>query len=761
MPVPTRSLKSPVIRLFLLSTLIALPMGTMYALTWFGAPSAPVAPEQEEPTVARKLLPRHSIDTGAFTVIAPTLPFWGANATLPQVRDALHHVGFRTIVRLDREIEGMPELNREAILNRLLTAACYMFEGRPDETCRVLEKVRAKVEQNPEAAREWLADLMFFQAIAAFRQGENENCIMCRGESSCIVPISPAAIHKNPDGSRLAIKHLSDFLAAFPDDIEARWLLTLAHMTLGEFPEGVDPRYRLDLDHFLHSAADIGRFRDIGHLVGVNRFNQAGGVVMDDIDNDGKFDLVVSCFDMAQVVGLYRNSGDGHFEELAEKAGLGEQVGGLICVQTDYNNDGLLDIYIVRGAWMPHPVRPSLLRNDGNWQFTDVTEEAGLLDPVNSNSAQWADYDNDGWVDLFVCCERQSHRLYRNLGNGTFEDVAHKAGLTADRQLLGKGSAWIDYDNDNYPDLFINYLGGSAQLYHNNRDGTFTNVTDEMGIRGPERGFACWAWDYDNDGWTDIFATSYDRTTADVVNGMMRHPHSCQSNRLYRNLNGKGFLDVTAEAGLDLVFATMGSNYGDFDNDGYLDMYLGTGEPNLATLIPNRMFKCRDGQKFVEITASAGVGHLQKGHAIACGDWDRDGNVDIFAQLGGAIPGDQFHNVLFQNPGHDNRWLSVKLAGRQTNRAALGARIKIVTAGDEPQTICRTVSPGGSFGSSPLEQTIGIGNADRIALLEIRWPTSDTTQIFRDVAVNKFLDINEFETEFRKPEITPIPLPGT
>jgi hypothetical protein len=126
------------------------------------------------------------------------------------------------------------------------------------------------------------------------RLGENDNCIMCRGESSCILPISPEAIHSNPRGSRLAIKHFSEYLERFPGDLGACWLLNLAHMTLGEYPDNVDPRFRLDLKRFLHSEFDIGRFRDISHLVGVNRFNQAGGAIIDDFDNDGLLDIVVT-----------------------------------------------------------------------------------------------------------------------------------------------------------------------------------------------------------------------------------------------------------------------------------------------------------------------------------------------------------------------------------------------------------------------------------------------------------------------------------
>ena len=135
-------------------------------------------------------------------------------------------------------------------------------------------------------------------------------------------------------------------------------------------------------------------------------------------------------------------------------------------------------------------------------------------------------------------------------------------------------------------------------------------------------------------------------------------------------MRGKKFENKAAEAGLDLVFATMGCNFGDFDNDGWLDFYLGTGAPDLSVIVPNRMFKNVDGRRFADITASSGTGNLQKGHGVSCGDWDRDGDVDLFIEMGGAVPGDRYHNILFENPGQGNHWLTVKLKGAKTNRAA-------------------------------------------------------------------------------------------
>ena len=280
-----------------------------------------------------------------------------------------------------------------------------------------------------------------------------------------------------------------------------------------------------------------------------------------------------------------------------------------------------------------------------------------------------------------------------------------------------------------------------------------------MGISGPYRGFSCWAWDYDNDGWLDIFATSYDRTLDAVVKGLLGQPHGLYPNKLYRNTKGTGFEDMTSEAGLDMVFATMGSNYADFDNDGFLDMYLGTGEPSISTLVPNRMFKNVGGKRFAEITGSAGTGHLQKGHGVACGDWDRDGDVDLFEEMGGAIDGDRYHNVLFQNPGQGNHWLTVRLVGRKTNRAAIGARIKLVTDGKEPLTAHRHVSSGSSFGANPLEQTIGLGKANRVDVLEVHWPSSKTTQVFHDIAADQGIEITEFAESYRRLSWKPIPQP--
>jgi hypothetical protein len=699
------------------------------------------------------------LDISGLATLGPMLPKWKPEASLKEISDIWKGAGYRAIEKIGRQLESTALSDDQRIMQMLTKSALWNYEGEAEKSYQVLEELRSFVGHDEQLAKKMLATVIFHQGVSAMRQGENQNCIMCRGDSSCIIPISPTAIHSNPSGSRLAIKHFTEYLDQFPDDLEASWLLNVAHMTLGEYPDRVDSRFRLDLRQFFHSELDVGKFRDVAHLVGVNRFNQAGGAIMDDFDNDGLLDIVVGSLDCTQTMSYYRNSGDSRFEDRSNEAGVTDQLGGFVLYQADYDNDGWLDIVIPRGAWMPTPIRPTLLRNNRAGGFIDVTEEAGLLTPLNSNGAAWADYDNDGLIDLFIACEQQYNRLYRNIGNGKFQDVAAKAKVRGNPKLFAKGCAWIDYDNDDFPDLFVNNLGGDARLYHNNRNGSFTDVVLSMGIDGPGQGFSCWSWDYNNDGWLDIFATSYDRTLGDVVKGLLGQPHSRNSNRLYRNVGGKEFVNETAKAGLDMVFATMGSNYGDFDNDGFLDMYLGTGEPSIATLIPNRMFKNVAGEQFSEITASSGTGLLQKGHGVACGDWDRDGDVDIFAQTGGAVNGDKYHNVLFQNPGQGNHWLTVKLLGKKSNRAAIGARIKVVTTGEKPLTVHRHVSSGSSFGDNPLQQTIGLGKEARVALIEIHWPTSGTTQVFRDIPADQAIEVTEFAETIRPLDWKPLSQP--
>ncbi len=704
--------------------------------------------------------PRRQMDTSGFLSSMMNVRPWKPDASLFEVADAYRAVAPEGLRAMDRVLAG-PDQSGPTVANaQMMKAILLNFKGEPRKAYELLGEMRARVAEDDDLAADMLYSVIFYQGVTALRCGETENCVLCRGESSCILPIAKSALHKIPLGSRQAIAHCTEYLERFPEDLEVRWILNLAYMTLGEHPDRVDPRYLISLDRYAQSAEGLKKFTDVGEKAGVNRLNQAGGAIMDDFDGDGLLDIVVTAVDQAKPMAFYRNKGDGTFEDRTTAAKLDGQLGGLNCVQTDYNNDGFPDIFIPRGAWLPLHLatRPSLLRNNGDGTFTDVTREAGLIEAANSISASWADFDNDGFLDLFLCCERQPNRLFRNKGDGTFEDVAARAGVTGGG-VVCKGAAWIDIDNDGFPDLFLSNMTGPSRLFRNKRDGTFADVTEEFGVRGPATGFSCWAWDYDNDGWLDLFVTAYDGDTTDVVKGLMGQPHKAETSKLYRNVGGKGFQDVTAEAGLDAAFLTMGSNFADFDGDGYLDAYFSTGGPGLATLVPNRLFKNHGGRRFAEATVATGTGHLQKGHGVACGDWRRTGDIDLFVELGGQVPGDQFHNVLFQNPGHGNAWLTVKLVGKKTNRPGIGARIKVVTAAAEPLTVCRHVTSGSSFGANPLQQTIGLGKATGVAALEIHWPTSGTTQVFRDVPVNQAVEVTEFAATYRTLDWKPVPAP--
>jgi hypothetical protein len=211
---------------------------------------------------------------------------------------------------------------------------------------------------------------------------------------------------------------------------------------------------------------------------------------------------------------------------------------------------------------------------------------------------------------------------------------------------------------------------------------------------------------------------------------------------------------VTVEAGLDRVFDPMGSNFGDIDNDGFLDFYLGTGTPPYGDILPNVMFHNEGGKKFVDVTASSGTGELHKGHGVAFADLDNDGDEDMIAEIGGAVPGDRHAIRLFENPGNGNDWITVRLVGVKSNRAAIGARIKVIVENEarERRSIYRTVGSGGSFGASPLQQHIGLGKNAKIVSLEIWWPATNTRQTFSEVGKNQFIEIKEFENNYTKLE---------
>ncbi|MGY8690389.1 MAG: CRTAC1 family protein, partial [Verrucomicrobiales bacterium] len=215
--------------------------------------------------------------------------------------------------------------------------------------------------------------------------------------------------------------------------------------------------------------------------------------------------------------------------------------------------------------------------------------------------------------------------------------------------------------------------------------------------------------------------------------------------------NGKGqFTNVAKSQDLELPMLPMGSNFGDLNNDGYLDFYLGTGEPSISVILPNMMFLNNHGRGFIDVTMAGGFGHLQKGHGISFADFDEDGDQDVFEQMGGAKPVDKFHDALYENPGFENHWVKIRLIGTASNHFGIGARIHAEFDDHGKQrSVYRHVGSGSSFGANPLRQHIGLGKAAEITRLEVYWPTSNTRQMFTKVPVEQIIEVTEGEENFR------------
>ena len=389
-------------------------------------------------------------------------------------------------------------------------------------------------------------------------------------------------------------------------------------------------------------------------------------------------------------------------------------------------------------------MRNSLLRNDGTGSFTDVTAAAGLANGVfATHSAAWADYDNDGWVDLYVGHELAPSRLYRNRRDGTFEDVSARAGVAGN--AFTKGVSWGDYDNDGFPDLYASNMFGDNFLYRNRGDGTFEEVASKLKVQQPFASFPTWWFDYDNDGWLDLFVVAYPNSVEEFVKHYLGQPALAETLKLYRNDGRGGFIDVSTAAGVSRVIPSMGANVGDIDNDGFLDVYLGTGAPSFGSLIPNILLRNDAGRRFDDVTEATGTGHLQKGHGIAFADLDQDGDQDIVLNAGGAVPGDRYDDALFENPGTPGQhWIALRLIGATTNRAAIGARIRVRLAASAGSRLrYREVSSGGSFGSNSYTQHIGLGRAAAIEAVEVTWPVSRQTQTFENPPIDTLLEIRE------------------
>lgn len=641
---------------------------------------------------------------------------------------------------------------------------CYALiaAGREEEAIPLLEEQVSKIDRE---GIKGMNKLKVQLALAYLRAGERRNCIMNHSAETCILPIQGAGIHTIPEGSRNAIRMYEQLLQEYPENMEYRWLLNLAYMTLGEYPEAVPKIFLIPgLDTANKIQSGIKPFRDVAMALHLDVNNMAGGTIVDDFDNDGYLDIVTSSWDLDSGMHFFKNTADGRFRDRSSESQLKNFTGGLNLTQMDFNNDGWKDIFVLRGAWLraSYGQQPnSLLKNNGDGTFTDVTVTSGLVSFHPTQTATWNDFNNDGWVDVFIGNEswegnassgEHPCELYLNNQDGTFVNTA----IESTCAIVGfiKGVTSGDYNNDGWKDIFITSLSGQRYLLKNqgvkDKVPVFDDVTTAAKLDdGFARTFPTWFWDYNNDGWMDIFVGNFtfDKPISSyfaeealgIFTGNFGTP------MLYRNNQDGTFTNVSEEAGTRHPAFAMSANFGDIDNDGFLDFYLGTGNPELESIVPNKMFKNVQGEKFLDVTTAARVGHLQKGHAISFADLDNDGDQDVYIELGGAYKGDSFHNSFYLNPGQDNEnhWITLDLVANE-NRSTIGTLIKItIRENGKTRRIYREVNSGGSFGASPLRKEIGIGRASVIDEIEISWHPSRKQQVFRSVEANQFLRIHE------------------
>ena len=641
------------------------------------------------------------------------------------------------------------------LLKKMNLTAAYANEllncGKYSEAISMLDTIyKFFADYNAEMDSLTKRNLYSMVGIAYMRQGEIENCLQHHNHESCLIPIQPKGIHQLTTGSRKAIEIYEKCLAEFPHDLETIYLLNIAYMTLGEYPDRVPKKYLIDPSWF-KSKIDYPRYTDIAAQLGLNTYSLAGGTVIDDFNNDGWLDIVVTSMGTKEELILYINNGDGTFADRTEAFGLKGHVAILNLNQTDYNNDGWLDLFLMRGGWYKGQgdMPCTLLKNTGKGSFVDVTMKAGLTKYAASQTSAWADYNLDGWLDLIKANEslpdlERGVDVYINQKDGTFRQESTAYGLT--NSLYYKGCVATDANNDRYPDIFFSPLGAPNLLFINQgytgKNG-FAIPGPETILTEPDKSFPCWSFDYDNDGHEDIFVSSFSNEDTPATQWMKSHMGTADPNflpKLYHNKGNLQFEEVGIKMGLTEVAFTMGCNFGDINSDGFLDFYLATGNPMFQAIVPNKMYLNMEGKRFEDISYSGGFANIQKGHGVGFGDLDHDGDEDLYVVIGGSYDGDQFYNCLFENPNPDqNNWIVLKLEGTTANKAAIGARVTLTVMEEGVvRKICRTVTSGASFGGNSLVLEVGLRKAMEVKSVHVQWPCKECPdQVFTGMAINK------------------------
>jgi enediyne biosynthesis protein E4 len=503
--------------------------------------------------------------------------------------------------------------------------------------------------------------------------------------------------------------------------------------------------------------------------------SMSGGVAMFDYDNDGDLDIyLVNSLTVDMVKSktktksaLYRNDGDGKFTDVSEKAGVSDIGWGMGVAVGDYNNDGFEDLYVT--CLGPN----HLLKNNGNGTFTDVTEKAGVGDPRWSTGASFFDYDRDGYLDLFVAnyvdfdlnnlpefgqgksCQYKSipvqcgprglkgagDTLYHNNGDGTFTDVSKQAGVSDPNGFYGLGVITSDFDDDGLIDIFVANDSTPNFHYRNQGNGTFKEIGflagDAVNENGSEQGsMGVTVGDYDHDGKLDLFVTNFDD----------------EYNVLYHNNGHNSFTDVSYAAkvaAVSLPYVGWGTKFFDYDNDGWVDIFVANGHvyPQLPSYRQRRLLhrNNHDGT-FTEVSAQFGamLTENRASRGVAFGDIDNDGDVDLLiADLDGPP------QLLRNDGGNTNNSILIKTVGVKSNRSGIGARVKVV-AGDLIQL--DEVRSGDSYISqSDLRLHFGLEKRTKVDLIEVRWPSGLVDRI-TGVGVNKIVTIKEGQGKIEERE---------
>ncbi|NKB67428.1 MAG: tetratricopeptide repeat protein [Candidatus Latescibacteria bacterium] len=513
------------------------------------------------------------------------------------------------------------------------------------------------------------------------------------------------------------------------DALIPRWALFLAHRSLagdaGDLPLALQWREAT-------GPTRPPQWRDGAPGLGLDRRDGGMGSAWSDCDGDGDLDLFAA--GARQPVALYRNQ-KGRFTEATSQSGLvGE--GAIGNVFGDFDNDGDPDLYLARNGWMGGAPN-SLWRNEGDCSFVDISQEAGVDDGGSSLAAAWADLDLDGHLDLVVTNgingDGSPDRLYHGDGNGTFAEVGAAAGLQPGPTA---GLALGDYDNDGDQDLYLARFKRLNAFYRNDSQIDtlrFQDISRESRAQVPLGAYWPLFFDFDNDGDLDLFCSEMsDYNLALYSRSEGRNRFDRHRPALFRNDGDGTFTDWTYKAGLGRSLGTTEANVADVDGDGFMDIYLSNGGAEMNRLEPDVLLLNRGDGTFA---AGDIWDQLGKGHGSAFGDFDGDGDPDLYLPIGGVYPGEVWANKLWRNE-YGGHWLTLRLVGTYSNRDALGSRVRVRAEGRDRYY---QVS---SRGGNSLQLDVGVGTAQIIEEIEVRWPTG-AVQVLRNVEADQVLVMEE------------------